>query len=41
MGKVSPKSSYKNMQKATKSTRFFVDKQATEIARAANKPKQK
>lgn len=41
MGKVSPKSSYKNMQKATKSTRFFVDKQATQVARAAKAPKPK
>ncbi|SFL43187.1 hypothetical protein SAMN04490355_100492 [Pelosinus propionicus DSM 13327] len=28
MGKVSPKSSYKNIKSAEKSTKFFIDKQA-------------
>ena len=35
MGKVSDKDSYKNMRTATKSTKFFIDKQAPK------KPKQK
>jgi len=35
MGKVSDKDSYKNMKTATKSAKFFIDKQAPK------KPKQK
>ncbi|MDF2568686.1 MAG: hypothetical protein K0R55_290 [Sporomusa sp.] len=34
MGKISDKSSYKNMKTATKSSQFFIAKQATKIARA-------
>lgn len=38
MGKITPKSSYKNLQAAVKSTQFFVDKQA---AKKVNLKKQK
>lgn len=33
MGKISQRSSYKNIRTATKSTRFFVNKQANLIAK--------
>lgn len=33
MGKVSPRSSYKNIRTAAKSTRFFINKQADLIAK--------
>ncbi|SMD08871.1 hypothetical protein [Sporomusa malonica] len=34
MGKISDKSSYKNMKTATKSSQFFIAKQAAKAARA-------
>lgn len=46
MGKISDKSSYKNMKTATKSSQFFIAKQAAKAARekqqqgAALRPKQ-
>ena len=35
MGKISDKSSYKNMRTAVKSSKFFVDKQAAKTAKQA------
>lgn len=41
MGKISQKSSYQNQIKANKTDRFFANKQATKIMRAASRPKKK
>jgi len=41
MGKISPKSSYKNMIKANKTDNFFANRQANKVIKSANKPKVK
>lgn len=41
MGKISERSSYKNLRTAAKSSKFFITKQATQVARAAKKPVKK
>ncbi len=39
MGKISPKSSYKNLIKANKTDRFFVNRQADKMAKLSIKSK--
>ncbi len=39
MGKISAKSSYKNMKTAVKSSQFFIDKQAAKVIKGKNSKK--
>ncbi|WP_281289474.1 hypothetical protein [Sporomusa termitida] len=39
MGKISPKSSYKNKKTAVKSSQFFIDKQAVKLLKIKQQPK--
>lgn len=41
MGKISPKSSYKNLIKSKKTDNFFANRQANKVLKSGNKPKAK